>query len=430
MTVTATNPFLKVIYFLCSFAVLAFIYTSSVLAQASPSPEASPEKPKLDFPISELGNCASVDDCKTFCSDESNQEACINFAKKKGFYREDNSGQGNARSRLLLQKAQEELGCSSEKECREICKDEANIDKCQAFAKKFNLNSDSQKLAGSQILEKAKSILGCTSPETCRDVCEKEENREKCSQFAKSAGLKGGIQKVGPGGCKSETECKDFCSNPDNFESCQKFGGGPNGEFRGPGGCNSKKSCENFCKENESKCQELKERFEDRRELEKKCLESPEECEKKKKEIEKEVKGRNDEFCINNPETCKAKNSPNPNAFENANERAKFCRENPGKCTKENFSPNPQSSPRNLERESFKERKGFEKREDSTQRGKPDQNNSGPGSLNSGSGSQNSGSGEKESGDEEQENEQEEPEIKGASTSPSVFQQLWNFFFK
>lgn len=432
----------KLLVLFSALAVIAcftILQINSAFAQeSSSSAEEMAKKYNISFPIAELGNCSSIDSCKSYCSDEANKDACMSFAKKKGFYKEDNRVEGNAASKALLEKAKSELGCTSEDECRQVCYEEANRDKCMAFAKKYSINTHSQNPGNEEILEKAKAILGCDSPETCKAVCEQEANRDKCSQFAKSAGLRGGMERVGPGGCKSEDECKAFCSNPDNFEKCQRFGGGQGGKFHGPGGCNSKESCEQFCKENEDKCQGFKERFEDRRELETKCQENPEECFKKQQEIGKEMMDR-DEFCRENPDKCKDFMPNSEKAFKNADERARFCRENPDKCSntggqfiqkrtefeKREFEQKREFEKRDFEMRRESEKKEFEGRieQKPPEFKEPEENKSG--TENSGSGT--SGSGSSSSGGD---SGSIDKSVQGVSKTPSFFDWLFNVFLK
>ena len=40
---------------------------------------------KINFPIAELGNCVSYTECRLYCEDPLNQNACTTYAKAKGF---------------------------------------------------------------------------------------------------------------------------------------------------------------------------------------------------------------------------------------------------------------------------------------------------------------------------------------------------------
>ena len=39
---------------------------------------------RITFPISELDNCTSVENCKVFCDQPTSMNACMSFAEKKG----------------------------------------------------------------------------------------------------------------------------------------------------------------------------------------------------------------------------------------------------------------------------------------------------------------------------------------------------------
>ncbi len=239
---------------------IAFFFYSPTLVKGQATNEEAAKKYGITYPIVSLGNCADYTSCRNYCEDESHRDACIQYAKQKGFYEERKNDQ-------ILTHAKTELGCSSETECKGICEREENFEKCTNFAKKTGLVKE-QILSpkNQEILTKAKEILGCDSPQTCKSICEQEGNRQKCSEFAKQTGLKGGEERRGPGGCNSEESCKTFCSSPDNFNECSKFkppegqerrGGPPQEGFRGPGGCSSESSCKEYCEKNPSECQKF-----------------------------------------------------------------------------------------------------------------------------------------------------------------------------
>lgn len=238
--------------------IFSLFFLFSTVIRAQEDQEEIAKKHGVTFPVAELGNCASISQCRSFCDDPANRERCVSFAKQKGFHKEVDD---SARQEMVTA-AQSELGCSSEQTCRELCSQEANITRCQSFAQKRGLGGGPQGGPGNpELLEKAKSTLGCDSPESCRKSCENEANRQKCSEFAKQNGLRGGEERKGPGGCSSEESCGSYCSDPSHFEECSKFGGGAGGErggspkdFKGPGGCNSEETCRAFCSENPDQC--------------------------------------------------------------------------------------------------------------------------------------------------------------------------------
>lgn len=215
---------------------------------AQENPEEMARKYNIQFPIAELGSCASFSACKAYCDNEANQDTCVAFAKKKGFYQEAPRGNSTA----LLQEAKRELGCDSES--------------------------------------------------SCRAVCENPQNQQKCSEFAKQTGLGGGVRQVGPGGCNSEESCRAYCES--HRDECMKFGGqspqSSNTDRKGPGGCDSEESCRTYCQSHPEECggqgnsgpQEEREKF---------CQDNPDKC----------AQGQNgpsnmnpEEFCRQNPDKC------------------------------------------------------------------------------------------------------------------------------
>jgi len=249
----------KLLLFGCSIVLLfvsLFFGVSQSFAQTTQkTPDQIAKEKGITFPIAELGSCKNYGECRTFCDDPLNKDACVAFAKKRGFYKE---AQADSQKSEILNSAKTELGCDSPSSCQAFCSKSENHDKCEAFAKSHNLGGDQTvDPAKSQILEKAKSILGCDSPSSCKTFCEQEQNRAKCSEFAKGVGLRGGENKAGPGGCTTEETCRKFCSDPNNFEICQKFQGSVTGKpenFHGPGGCNSPESCKAYCQLHPSEC--------------------------------------------------------------------------------------------------------------------------------------------------------------------------------
>lgn len=316
------------------FILVCFIFLISKSAFAQEASDSGEEKAKkfnITFPVSELGNCSSFTNCLVFCANPDNKDACVAFARKKGFYKNPNEGQGNARQRSLLEKAKVELGCSTEEECKAFCSDEANKDKCAAFAKKYNIDTRSKNPGSKDVLEKARQVLGCNSPESCKAVCQHEANHEKCSLFARTAGLRGGLEKPG--------------SESTRFKNSSESG----------------------------------------------------------------------RFMPNSQE-----------AFEHANENAKFCREHPEKCKNSSGSGilerQTEQEKRKLQLNREIEKKEFEIRKLKEEDGRENRTNKGPGSFNSGSGSS--------EGENDDDKEDDDSDVQGVSASPSFIAQLIRFFFK
>lgn len=331
---------------LTTVVVIIFVFASFAHAQSQATASASPEteKVKVSFPIPELGNCADKKECKNFCEEPVNRDACTAFAKKVGIFRE-NRGRGNAVKKALMELAKQQLGCDSEDSCKALCRLPENFDKCSDIAKRLNLQSENQQASLISVLEKAKEFLGCDSLSSCKEVCSNPDNADKCSEFAHRVNLRGGIKK---------TE--------------QEHG-----------------------IENENEDEDEREGFESGR--------------------------------------------PANRAFERANENAKFCRENPGKCVRNLSSPtgslNKNATEKDFEikkkeeelrrkEEKLKQQEDFkveefnkEISEDVELRKLENESLSGGDDDNSGEGS---------------EGDDDGSEVKGASTN--IFQQIFRFFFK
>lgn len=228
--------------------VASFIMAVTTHAE---EPQDTAAKYGVSFPITDLGGCKDYSACRSYCEDPLNASSCIEFAKQKGFYRQESFEVNNK----ILEAAKGALGCDSKTSCLSFCEISANHDKCDAFSKGQGLvGGRVDDPSKTQVISRAKEVLGCDSATGCQSLCSKEENRQKCSEFAKTVGLHGGQQRVGPGGCASESTCKSFCADPQNFQVCSGFTEVAGGKFKGPGGCDSEVSCRLYCQSNEKEC--------------------------------------------------------------------------------------------------------------------------------------------------------------------------------
>jgi len=86
----------------------------------------------IDFPISELGNCSSVEECKIYCDNPANVNSCIEWAEGEGII-ESPKDDG-----ILLENGGPG-GCSTPESCDAFCSQTENHDQCFNFAKEHNL---------------------------------------------------------------------------------------------------------------------------------------------------------------------------------------------------------------------------------------------------------------------------------------------------
>jgi|SRR3989339_20923 len=183
---------------------------------------------EVQYPVQELGNCASQQDCEKYCDDIQNVEVCINFAEKAGMMTKDQIDE--AKRMIPYLKSGETPGkCTSEKQCDEYCNKDENLQECISFAEKAGLISG-EELA---MVKKTggKGPGGCKGKKQCDEFCNNEANFPTCVDFAVANGMMDAkdaemAKKTGgkgPGNCKSKEECDAFCNNPDNQETCMNF---------------------------------------------------------------------------------------------------------------------------------------------------------------------------------------------------------------
>lgn len=178
------------------------------------------------------GGCKNKDECEAFCAKESNNNACLDYAKKSG----------------LITKEQAEWaaktggagpgGCKSKEDCVAYCNDPSNQNACLQFAKDQN------------IPVQFNGPGGCSDVDSCTSFCKSSPNDGECQKMMNQYG--GGFS--GPGGCKDIASCTSYCQSKYSDPECAKYAGQYGGQtgFSGPGGCTDMDSCVSYCKANQS----------------------------------------------------------------------------------------------------------------------------------------------------------------------------------
>lgn len=236
------------IFLLSIFVVMFLFFATTTFSQTAEEPAPSIGF-NFTYPIGELGACNNLEECTNYCEDPVNYNSCAGFAKKNGFYRDDETVYANDE---FWQGAQSELGCNSKDSCFDFCSNPQNLEECDAFAKRNEIPGgyvDSPDKA--EYLEVAQTTLGCDSAESCSNFCDDPANADKCSNFANQVGLLGGTTQEGPGGCQTAETCGAYCADPANYAQCSSHQGSG---FAGPGGCNSEETCRSYCDQNPDEC--------------------------------------------------------------------------------------------------------------------------------------------------------------------------------
>ena len=293
----------------------------------------------VNYPVSELGNCASKQACKAYCNIPTNYQACTNFAKSKGIIKIPtplptsitDSGSKNLGN---LKFPISELGnCSSAQDCKNYCNQSANRQACFEFGRKQGLTGNQEaagKLGGLQF--PIAELGGCENFAACEVYCDTPGHRQVCSNFAKAHGFEPPKDKRGPGGCTSDEECQKFCqANPNNVE-CNKgrdefCQANPDKCKKGPGGCTSDEECKKYCQNNPTneECKKGKEEY---------CQKNPDQCQ--------EQKGPGG--CVSEEE-CKKYCQANPNDPECQKNKIQYCQEHPQECQDNQGGSGPKTGP-------------------------------------------------------------------------------------
>lgn len=237
---------------------------------------------EIIYPIADLGNCESRSECRLYCEEPENIEACTAFAEGHGLIQPERARE--ARKLSVLSSEGGPGGCSSPGECRTYCNDISNIDECVAFAERIGMDASHYEKAVRirDALKGGESTPGsCTTREECAEYCREFRNLGQCVSFAERSGLSDEDQleraertlellESGetPGACTSKRECREYCKDPTHIEECVAFGEeiGALSERQaeilrrtrgaGPGGCSGNEACERYCNipENRETC--------------------------------------------------------------------------------------------------------------------------------------------------------------------------------
>ncbi|MBI2409675.1 hypothetical protein HYV30_01375 [Candidatus Kaiserbacteria bacterium] len=253
----------------------AFVFALSGLAARAQVNEAA-----IQFPVAELGGCGSKEECKTYCDEPANMEACIAFAEKNNLMPQE---EVQMAKKFIAAGAKGPGGCTGKDSCESYCNDTSHIDACISFAEEAGMMAPDELAEAKKVQAAIRNGVTpppCGGKKACDSYCREPQNMPVCITFAKQAGLmseeeaanadkmlvaiKNGAK---PPACGGKEECDAYCSQEENFNECVEFGraagfmsekdyemakktGG-----KGPGGCR-REECETFCEnpENQEIC--------------------------------------------------------------------------------------------------------------------------------------------------------------------------------
>src|SRR3989344_5365155 len=225
-------------------------------------------KDDIVFPVPELGNCVSENDCRTYCDNPKNITACVAFAEKYNLMSQEEVEQARKFARVGVGPG----GCTTKDACESYCDDVRHIEECVAFAEKNDLMPPEE-------LEEARKVQaalaggatlpgGCTSKQSCDNYCNDSSHIEECITFAEAAGfippdeleeakkvlaaVKRGAK---PPPCRGKKDCDIYCSEPINFAEAAGFVSAEEATMarktggKGPGNCRGREECDAFCQD-------------------------------------------------------------------------------------------------------------------------------------------------------------------------------------
>lgn len=239
---------------------------------------AQPNLDNIKYPVSELGQCGSREDCENYCSSDKNMVACINYAEKNNLL----SIEDLKISKLVaekISKGETPGGCKTREQCESYCMGKVdNMDECVSFGESLGLIPEKELIKVRKIMkalkEGAKMPGNCKTKESCETYCDSKDNIDECLSFAEKTGILAldelnEAKKVAqyikdgstPGGCKNRADCQKYCNNKEHWDEClsfaQKAGFISEKEAEiakksggsGPGGCKNQQECEVYCNE-------------------------------------------------------------------------------------------------------------------------------------------------------------------------------------
>ena len=265
---------LKTVIFLSAALLLIALSGSKTVFGA---PQALSEKEVtrkygVTFPVAELNNCGSIEQCGAYCRQDGNLPSCMKFVNTHQLAKAD-----------VLSFTISELGnCQIGSDCRNFCNRDENITQCIDFADKYDLLSPGNieiSRAFTKAIASGGTPGGCRTLEECDSYCDNSSHTSECLDYVGkkklmaeeelsatrkvAEGFRQGIET--PGKCRGISECDNYCTDVSHFSECAAYAGkvgfypseiqaDKTGKFIAlamqgatPGGCKSKEACDAYC---------------------------------------------------------------------------------------------------------------------------------------------------------------------------------------
>jgi len=239
---------------------------------------------QVNFPVQELGGCASQQECKVYCDNKDHSQACLDFAKKNNLMTEQEI---QVAEKFTSGKINGPGGCKSKETCEEYCDNMSHMDECLSFAEKNNLIPASELAEAKKVQAAIKNGIkppACSNKKACDSYCEDSAHMEECINFASQAGFMSDQEKtdsqkmlqalkngVKPLPCKGKENCDAYCNDSSHMEECMNFAiqaGFMSDQEKGdaekalqaikkgvnPPPCKGKEACDVYCADHADEC--------------------------------------------------------------------------------------------------------------------------------------------------------------------------------
>src|SRR3989338_8435185 len=145
----------------------------------------------IEFPVVQLGDCDSSEECFAYCEDSSHATECVTWANANGFDAGDTDVSDDEARAILEERGEGPGGCKNFEECNTFCSNSANEELCFNFGVEHGLidKNAAEKIEKTRNIRNEGGPGGCRGREACDSFCREPENRLQCVNFAVEKGF-------------------------------------------------------------------------------------------------------------------------------------------------------------------------------------------------------------------------------------------------